>query len=273
MRSWAALALITSLVLLSSATAWSEPRIALRGEGYVGYNHLELGSLDEDAFEGGGGASASLVLDRLYLQGDLLGDRVQFDDVGPFDADLDADSVVAALRVGWRDAERGALGLVGAYEYLDLDASGGPGGSGSAETDIGRIGLETELFFGPVTLAGNGGVRFIDDEDSGYIDVGGSFYPTERARIHLGGGVADIEEDDPFGLIGAGAEILLLDPLSLFARWDATLVDDDVDFEQHSVVFGARLYWGAETPSLLAYDRSHFKRTCVAPLFATGRIC
>lgn len=36
----------------------------------------------------------------------MLGNTVQFDDVGPSDAELDGDSVFAAVRLGWRDAER-----------------------------------------------------------------------------------------------------------------------------------------------------------------------
>lgn len=273
MRSWISVATIMSLVLLSSTTAWSEQRVALRGEGYVGYDHLDFGPLDEDAFEGGGGLSASLVADQLYLQGDVLGNTVQFDDVGPSDAELDGDSVFAAVRLGWRDAERGALGVVGSYEYLKLDVSGVPTVSGSADTDVWRGGAEGELFLGPVTLAANAGLLQLEDDTTGYFDLGVSFYPTERARVHFGGGIADLEESDPWGVIGAGGEILLLDPLSAFVRWDATLRNDDTDYEQHSIVFGARLYWGADTPSLIAYDRSHFKRSCAASLHVIGRIC
>lgn len=272
MRSIALSAMITSGVLLASVPAGAEARVAVRGEGFVGYNALEFDSVDEDAFEGGGGISAALTGERFYLQGDLLGDSVQYDDVGPFDVDIDSDSVVAALHLGWRDPEHGALGVAGLYEHLELESRGAGFLSTSSDSEVWRGGVEGELFLGPVTLAANTGLLQLEDDTTGYVDVGLAFYPIERVRVHFGGGVADIEEDDPLGLVGAGGEFLLLDPLSLFARWDATLVDD-ADYEHHSLVFGARLYWGAETPSLVAYDRSHFKRTCVAPIFVTGRTC
>ncbi|MEZ4331490.1 MAG: hypothetical protein R3F35_07035 [Myxococcota bacterium] len=273
MRSWLSVATITIWILFASTSAWSEPRVAVRGEGFVGYDHVDFGPVDEDAFEGGGGISAALTGDRFYLQGDVLGDSIQYDDIGPFDADLDSDSVVAALHLGWRNPERGALGIAGLYEHLEFETRGAGFLSGSSDSEVWRGGVEGELFLGPVSLAANAGLLQLQDDTTGYVDFGIAFYPTERARVHLGGGVADIEESEPWGLIGAGGELLLLDPLSLFARWDATLVDDDTDYEHHSFVVGARLYWGAETPSLLVYDRSYFKRTCVAPIFVTGRTC
>ena len=56
------------LALLPAARTSAEPKVALRGEGYVGYSIIEIDSpladAEEDAFQGGGTGSASVVLDK-----------------------------------------------------------------------------------------------------------------------------------------------------------------------------------------------------------------
>lgn len=266
MQRWIACLPSAILMGLPFAARGEAPKLAVRADGYLGYSHLEshlgIQDADGDAFQGGGSASASAVFDRLYTQLDVFGDKTDFD-VNGSDFDFAAKSVGVGGRVGWRDAERGSLGFVGLYDHLELDGS---------DTDAGRIGLESELFLDRVTLSLDGGDAQFDDEDSGYLDGRVAFYPTDRWRLDLGAGAFDLEEDDQTVVAGAGGEVLLLDVLSAFVRWEASFFDSTIDVEQHSVLVGARLYWGAETPSLVAYDRQHFKRSCGGYRFV-ARLC
>lgn len=257
--------LMSACLLAYPTVAWGDaPTLAVRADGYLGYGNLELGNVDSDAFQGGGSASASAVFDQLYLQLDVFGDRADFEFDNPgSNVELAAKSVGAGGRIGWRNAELGSLGIVGTYDYLKLESS---------ENDIGRIGLEGEIFLGPVTLGLNGGDVEIEDSSSGYLDGSVAFYPTDRLRFNVSAGALALEENDQTVVAGAGGEVLILDVLSAFVRWEGAFTDSFIDVDQHSVVFGARVYWGAETPSLVAYDRQHFKRSC-AGFLLVGRIC
>ena len=264
MRSIFSASLTLMLALLPAATISAEPSVALRAEGYVGYSNLQIDfpgffrSVDEDAFQGGGTGSASVVFDKLYLQADVFGDVTDYNR-------LEADTVGGGLHLGWRDAERGSAGLAGAYNQQDVEDLG---------IDIGRGGFEGEIFIDRLTLSANVGYASIEDDDTGYFDAGVAFYPTERARLQFGGGVFDLDADDPLGTVGANAEYLVATPLAAFTRWEASFVESSgVEVDQHSIVVGLRLYWGAHEPSLLAYDRSHFKRTCSGVLLIAGRVC
>lgn len=242
------------LVALPTQRGSAEPRVALRGEGYLGYSTLELESLEEDAFQGGGAGSASVVLDRWYLQGDVFGDYMDFDLA-------DSEIVGVGGHAGWRDAERGSAGWVGTYNYQD-----------TGDLDLWRTGFEGELFLDRVTVMANAGYSEGDGEGAAYLDAGLSFYPIDRARIQAHAGGYALEEDDRFVLVGAGGELLVANPVAAFVRWDAMIFDGPFDLDQHSIVAGMRLYWGAEEATLRSYDRSHFKDTCLGILLA-GRFC
>lgn len=250
---------LSSLCLVVLQPTWTaaEPSVAVRGEGYVGYSNLDLGFTDADGFEGGGTASVSAVFGGLYLQTDVFGDSADYDD-------FEAETVGGSFRVGWRDAQRGSAGVVGAYDRVDL---------GGGAIDVGRAGFEGELFLDRVTLATDVGYVGIEDDSTGYVDAGLDYYPIDRAKLHLGGGVFDVEESDPFGVVAAGGELLVADFVSLFGRWEASFVESSIDVEQHSAVVGVRLYWGADPPSLIAYDREHFKRACSGYRVIGARIC
>jgi hypothetical protein len=243
------------LAVLPASTISAEPSFAVRAEGYVGYTNIELGDFEEDAFQGGGAGSASVVFDQLYLQGDVFGDVMDFD-AGK------SEIVGGGAHVGWRDAERGSAGIVGTYnDYTHLSS-----------TEVWRAGLEGEIFLDRLTLAADAGYFDQDGDSTGYAVGGLAFYPADRARLHLRGGAFDLEESDPFGLIGAGGEILVVDPLAVFVRWEASILESSIDIQQHSIVVGLSLYWGADAPSLLTYDRAHFKQSCGGFLLA-GRSC
>lgn len=258
MRSLLSLSMVPILVMSQSAASSAEPAAAVRVEGYVGYATFEAGPVDEDAFQGGGAASVSTVFDRLYLQADVFGDAADFDIV-------ELDTVGAGGHLGWRDPEQGSFGLAGAYNRLEIE---------NLDTDHGRVGFEGELFLDRLTLAGNVGYSDLDGDSSGYLDLGASFYPVDQARVHVGGGVFDIEESDPLGTVNAGAEYLVGSFVSAFARWEAAFAEvASFDLEDHSIVFGARLYWGADQPTLLSYDRTRFKRTCSGVRLSGLRLC
>ena len=242
------------LTVLPTSTTSAEPKLAVRAEGYIGYTDLEVVNVDEDAFQGGGAGSASAVFDWLYLQGDVFGNVMEFDSE-------DVESGGAGAHLGWRDSERGSAGLVGVY--TDLNDG----------TDVGRTGFEGELFIDRLTLAANIGYLGIESDDYGYADASIALYPVDRARLHFRGGAFGFDDNEPFGMLGAGGEFLFLDVLSAFTRWEASFYDDSgLDIEQHSIVFGLNLYWGSDEPSLRSYDRTHFKPSCGGYLLV-GRFC
>jgi len=66
---------------------------------------------------------------------------------------------------------------------------------------------------------------------------------------------------------------MIMDFLSTFARWEASLLDDSgIEVDEHSVVAGVRLYWGSSQPSLQSYDREHFNESCLG-IRRVGRSC
>ncbi len=259
MRILASTLIAIGLAALPASTISAEPKLALRAEGYVGYSDVEIEIVQEaseDAFQGGGTGSVSAVFDQLYLQADVFGNVMEFDRDS-------AESVGAGAHVGWRDPMRGSAGIAGTYTHL----------SDLSDNDSGRAGFEGELFLDRLTLAANAGYFGFDDDAYGYADAGLAFYPIDRARLHLRGGVFAFDDDDPTGLVGAGGEILVVNALAAFARWEASIYDSSsIDIQQHSIVFGVSLYWGAEEASLLNYDRTHFKSSCGGYLLV-GRIC
>lgn len=61
MRVLVSTVMTIGLVALPTDRGSAEPRVARRGEGYLGYSILELESIEEDAFQGGGAGSASIA--------------------------------------------------------------------------------------------------------------------------------------------------------------------------------------------------------------------
>lgn len=248
------------LILLPLAATSAEPDAAVRVEGYVGYSKIDISSFDDDGFQGGGTGSASAVFDALYLQADVFGDSTDYDALG-------SENIGGSGHAGWRDAERGSFGIVGTYNRFGDEPF-------DDDLDLWRAGFEGEAFLDRITLALNSGYMQIDDDSTGYADAGIAYYPIDRVRIDLNGGLVDIEESDPIGFVTTSGEFMVADPVSVFARWEAEFVDPSgSDFEAHSIVVGARLYWGAEQPSLLAYDRAHFKRSCMGYRMIGARLC
>ncbi len=255
MRRLLSILMTSCLLVLPGTTASAEPRFALRGEGYVGYTNLEVVNSEEDAFQGGGTGSASAVFDSLYLQADVFGDVTDFDGAK-------SELVGAGGHLGWRDAERGSFGAAGTYNRQDL-----------GDTDLWRAGLEGEIFIDRLSLAAMAGYAEAEDDGAIYLDFGAMFYPTDRVRLDVRGGAYEIEDDDPIGTAGAGGEFLFSSFAAGFVRWEASFFDSGfLEIDQHSIVAGLRLYWGADEPSLVAYDRAHFKKAC-GGLVLLGRYC
>lgn len=263
----ACLAAIACVAATGSTRAIAEPTLAARAEGYVGYVNLSAEifgqQVEEHAFQGGGSGSLSLAISEFYIQGDVFGDATEFDD-------LESEIIGGGGHLGWRDAALGAAGAVGTFNQQYPD----PG----ASTDQWRSGFEGELFLERVSLAANVGYAESETSDNNsssvYVDGALAYYPVERVRLHAMGGAFAVEEDEPVGIVGASAEFLALDPLGLFVRWEAAIIDDDAfEVQQHSLVVGARLYWGSSGPSLVAYDRAHFKPSCFGYQLGGARLC
>lgn len=259
--------LVAMIVGPGLAGAETRSNLAVRGEGYIGYSRIDIdtGSTDTDAdgFEGGGTGSVSVLFDSIYLQADLFGDASEFDSADP-------DRVGAAGHLGWRDATRGSLGVVGAINHVD---------AGGSDTDEWRTGVEGQVFF----------ERFTGGLDAGFFDGNASsdangselvyllgniaFYPNDRTRLNFRGGALGVGKDDPAAILSAGGEFMIMDFLSAFGRWEASLLDDSgLEVDEHSVVAGVRLYWGSNQPSLKSYDREHFNESCLG-IRRVGRSC
>jgi len=257
MRSTAALILTACLALVPIATASAEPDLALRVEGYLGYSNLDFGFVDLDAFQGGGTGSVSAVFEQFYLQGDLFGD------VMDFDQGFKAKNVGPGVHIGGRDPSKGSVGIVGTYNDLDL---------GDGDLDIFRVGFEGEAYLDRLTLGLNAGLIDLDGDAHAYIEGLLAFYPMENARLNFRIGAVGVDDSDPLINLGLGVEFLANQTLAPFMRWEASLPDDFGDVFQYSLVAGLTFYWGAETPTLQGYDRSRFKQSCSGVLLA-GRIC
>lgn len=246
--------LITSVFATTART--EEVSWAVRGEGYLGYSRVDL-LREAEGLTGGGAASAALRLGELYLQGDVFGDVLDYDDVG------DVSNVGPGLHFGWRDAERGSAGVVATYNRLDL---------GAGERDGYRAGVETELYFDRATLGLNGGYLGLGDDGGLYLELLGLFYPTERVRLQARAGAQDVDVEVSFVHFGAGAEFLLTDHVAPFVRFESAVQRDFDRLFQTTAVAGLTVYWGGDTPSLQAYDRQYFKPSC-AGIQRLGRYC
>lgn len=237
----------------------SDLALGLRADGYIGVATIDInGVFEDETFEGGGTGSVAAVLGSIYGQLDIFGDARDFDGA-------DTSTVGFGARVGWRDPERGSAGLAGTYTALEIV---------NTDFDVGRIGVEGEIFLEVVTVGAEMGYVNVDsggfDSDIFYFDTALDFYASDDFKLQAGVGVVDGKNEDAAAQLHAGMEYYLGGaPVSLFTRWEASL-SDDVD--QHSFIVGARIYWGADGPSLKTYDRSYFKDSC-AGFQLIGRIC
>ncbi len=252
--------LITSLVSYPYAKASAEPEFGIRAEGYLGYSNLDIFFTELEAFQGGGTGSVSVIFDQFYLQADVFGNVMDFEN------DIEAKNVGPGLHLGWRDPSRGSAGIVGTYNDLDL---------GGGSVDVYRAGFEGEAYLDSVTFGLNTGYLDFESFGSGsaYIEGLVAAYPIEEARLSFRIGGVGIEDDDPLISLGIGAEYLVGQVAAPFVRWEASLPDTFDDLVQHSIVAGLTLYWGSsDGPTLKRYDRTYFKSSC-GGLLLLGRLC
>ncbi len=245
---FAALALIAVLVTPSHVAA-DGAEVAFRGEGYVGYHNTDFNvgflSLEEDAFQGGGAGSVSIAGNAVYFQIDLGGDSIDYDNAN-------ADGFFTGGHLGWRDPERGSASAVGQFQLLD---------PGDADIDTWRAGGEFEAYLGPVTLGLEAG--YSDLFDDAYVLGQGRLYITENARLDLRVGAAAPAESDPLIVVSAGGEVMVAPHAAFFARVESSQADD-LDYDETSVVAGARIYFAGDGGlSLRNHDRQFFQRACL----------
>ena len=282
MRSNVSVLLAVGTILLSGNTTLAEPTetetvveesgIAFRGEGFLGFSVIDeaanssaLEDSSSEAFIGGGSASMAVSLGGFFGQLDAFGSDLSFDE--------DRLAVHGGGgHFGWRDIERGTLGVGGSYNEVELE-----------NLHSWRAALEGELFLDRFTVGGSGGVFSSENADSDnadrtdiYLQATAAFYPAPDTRFHFSAGGHGIETNNAVAILGAGLELMAnaeVSPISVFLRWEGAFGESsDFDTSFNSMMFGMRVYWGAEAPSLMAYDRGYFKDSCIGVL-VDGRLC
>jgi hypothetical protein len=98
----------------------------------------------------------------------------------------------------WRDPSTGLLGLYGSYAHVDIDM---PGGGIADDGDLGKVGLEGELYLGTLSLLGLAAYQFGDVAEGFAGKLGASWYATEDLRFDLTGRYD--EHRGPVGEVGA----------------------------------------------------------------------
>ena len=249
-----------------------ESGFALRGEGFLGVAAVEIDSdtplirdSSSEAFSMGGAASVAYSAGGFFGQLDAFGSQQDFDE-----ARLAVHG--GGAHVGWRDAERGTLGFGGTYNELQVE-----------NLYAWRAAVEGEVFHDQFTFGGSLGVfgseadeRELADQTDIYLQTTAAVYPVPDFRVHFSAGGVGLEQNNTTAILGAGLELMAnaeVSPVSIFLRWEGAFGSTSAaDIGVNSAMFGIRLYFGAEAPSLMAYDRGYFKDSCVGAQLA-GRVC
>ncbi|MEM6663149.1 MAG: hypothetical protein AAF666_13330 [Pseudomonadota bacterium] len=116
----------------------------------------------------------------------------------------------AGLHVFWRDPDIGLAGLTAAYAGTEQEVPFFNGVSvvtRDTQRNIGRVGLEGELYLGQFSILAHGGYQFGDGEDDVYARLNLGYYPLDDVMLRLGAeympgvgmaGEAGIEYSQPF---------------------------------------------------------------------------
>ena len=126
--------------------------------------------------------------------------------------------------------------------------------------------VPVEAYLGPVTLGLEAGYSDLLAAEA-YVLGSGRVYVTDDASLELRVGALAPDDTDPLIVVSAAGELLLLPEIALFSRVESANADD-VDFEETSVVFGAKIYFSGESGATLkGYDRGFFQRSCLGMNF------
>lgn len=170
------------------------------------------GQVDQEELEGAGaslaiGSRFGLQLDGAYAERDenqLKG---------------------AALHLLYRAPERFLFGLLAAHGE-------------DQNVDLNRLGVEGDLYLGPVTLAATAGQQLGDIDHNLFATVDLRWYPAPELLLSLGGALADKND----GRLHLGAEYQVFSGLAAFI--DAAAGENHYDH----LLAGIRLYLGTDKP-------------------------
>jgi hypothetical protein len=270
-RAWIALASAGLLVVCSAAAGDTGVELSGRGEFRATYLDLDGGpgviqsGEASDYWTVGGGGALDAAFGALNVQADFSGEATL--DEGSAN-DTYQGSYGGGLHAGWRDPERGALGVFGAAGEFYINNETGPNTDNVAWV----VGGEGQAYFDAVTLYLQAG--YLDREpvssggdldalkNAGFVRGVGRYFPTDDLKLELEGSYAqgkmDPDEDNVWiAGWGAEAEYRMRDrPIAGFVRYTGSHYnqDDDTDeLTEHRFGFGFRVYFGRET--LRAHDR------------------
>lgn len=202
-------------ILTCLAAVWATPS-ALAFSGQI---QGIYGQVDSEKLEGGGaslavGSRFGLQLDGAYAE---LGED-QLKGVG--------------LHLLYREPERYLLGLLADHAELQ-------------DVDLNRVGVEGELYAGPVTLAAIIGHQIgdIDDIAFGVVDL--CWYPATDLMLVAGGSLADSEDDR----LHLGAEYRVMGGLSAYV--DLAAGENHYDH----ALGGLRYYFGGHKELMQRHRR------------------
>ena len=147
-----------------------------------------------------------------------------------------------------RDPSKGLVGVYVSYTRWDTDTtsvSDPVGGIADVSGEVGKAGLEGELYLDRVSLEGFAGYQFGAEEGLA-AKATAAFYPTDNLRLDV-----NVRHLEGPGVIGyAGAEWQpTLRPFSVFA--DAGLTEDE-DWFAHG---GVKVYFGGAEKTLIRRHR------------------
>lgn len=145
----------------------------------VSQTHLELeaaaGFLGEDTLYTGGALIAVPTGDQFGLQFDLLGGYLTEEE--PFSQGLEGDEANmygGGFQGFWRSPNLGKVGLTGAFLSVE------------DVVDIGRLGITSERYLGPISIMGELGYEYDDITDGGvYAQIGVNAYVADNVKLSL----------------------------------------------------------------------------------------
>lgn len=196
------------ILLVGLATAWP----ATSALAFSGQIQGIYGQVDNEELEGAG---ASLAIGSRF--------GLQFD--GAYAEREENQLKGAALHLLYREPERFLFGLLAAHGE-------------DQNIDFNRLGVEGDLYLGPVTLAATAGQQLGDIDYNLFATVDLRWYPAPDLLLSLGGALAD-KNDSRLHL---GAEYQVFSGLAAFI--DAAAGENHYDH----LLAGIRLYFGTGKP-------------------------
>lgn len=196
------------ILLIGLTTAWP----ATSALAFSGQIQGIYGQVDNEETEGAG---ASLALgSRFGLQLD-----------GAYAEREENQLKGVALHLLYRAPERFLFGLLAAHGE-------------DQNVDLNRLGIEGDLYLGPVTLAATAGQQLGDIDHNLFATVDLRWYPAPDLLLSLGGALADKND----GRLHLGAEYQVFSGLAAFI--DAAAGENHYDH----LLAGIRLYFGTAKP-------------------------